>query len=206
MSLGPVDASIENIGVSSKLRFVSGNLGRMDLSAQFLAPSGVGLAIDSGSVHGGGFISFDPTAGRYFGALQLSIYDIAVNAFGLIDTKVPGVDYSFVVVISAQFTPIQLGFGFTLNGVGGLVGINRSIDTAALASLVRAGQSEELLFPKNVVADAPTIVRDPTTVFPATQGQYVRAWEAGWGTPTPHHRRDRHHPRGPGPVVVIWAR
>ena len=68
-----------------------------------------------------------------------------------------------VPIISAQFTPIQLGFGFTLNGVGGMVGINRAIDTTALANLVRAGQSEELLFPKNVVADAPTIVRDLTS-------------------------------------------
>ncbi len=187
--LSVLKATVDKVGFTAAFAFPEdrrGNLGPVDLELQFLPPTGLGLAIDSGSVHGGGFISFDPTAGRYFGALQLSIYDIAVNAFGLIDTKVSGVDYSFVVVISAQFTPIQLGFGFTLNGVGGLVGINRSIDTAALASLVRAGQSEELLFPKNVVADAPTIVRDLTTVFPATQGRYVFGplGKLGWGTPT----------------------
>jgi hypothetical protein len=54
--------------------------------------------------------------------VELSIYDISVKAFGLIETKVPGVDFSFVIVISAEFTPIQLGFGFTLNGVGGWSG------------------------------------------------------------------------------------
>jgi hypothetical protein len=189
VALGPVDASIQGIGVELELSPTSGGgglFGKLDYSLGFLPPIGVGLSIDAGSVHGGGFISFDPTAGRYFGGLQLTIYDISVTAFALIETKVPDVDFSFVIVISAQFTPIQLGFGFTLNGVGGMIGINRGIDTNALASLVRAGQSGELLFPKNVISDAPTIVKDLTTVFPATQGQYVFGplGKLGWGTPT----------------------
>ena len=191
-TLGPVTVTVQDIGgrlllePSAAGTPATQSFGNLNVDYGFKAPTGVGLSVDAGSVHGGGFISFDPAAGRYFGALQLSIYDIAVNAFGLIETKVPSVGYSFVIVISAQFTPIQLGFGFTLNGVGGIVGINRAIDTNALASLVRAGQSEELLFPKNVVADAPTIVRDLTTVFPATQGKYVFGplGKLGWGTPT----------------------
>jgi hypothetical protein len=206
--LSVLKATVQNVGVTAAFSFPSdrkGNLGPVDLALQFKAPDGVGLSVDAGSVHGGGFISFDPTAGRYSGALQLSIYDIAVNAFGLIDTKVPGVSYSFVIIISAQFTPIQLGFGFTLNGVGGMVGINRGIDTAALANLVRAGQSEDLLFPQNVVADAPTIVRDLTTVFPATQGRYVFGplGKLGWGTPTLITGEIGVILEVPGPVVVI---
>jgi hypothetical protein len=203
--LGPVTASVEGVGAHIDVSTGSGNLGLFDVNAGFIAPTGLGIAIDAGSVHGGGFISFDPDAGRYSGALQLSIYDIAVNAFGLIETKVPGVSYSFVIVISAEFTPIQLGFGFTLNGVGGIVGINRGIDTNALASLVRAGQSENLLFPKNVVADAPTIVRDLTSVFPATQGRYVFGplGKLGWGTPTLITGEFGIILEIPGPVVVI---
>jgi hypothetical protein len=46
---------------------------------------------------------------------------------------------SFVVLISAEFTPIQLGFGFTLVGVGGLLGINRSVAAEALGDAVRTG-------------------------------------------------------------------
>jgi hypothetical protein len=185
-TMGPVTASVDALGVTGDLAFKSGNLGVLDLSIGPAFPTGLGLSVDAGSVHGGGFISFDSTAGRYFGGLQLSIYDISVSAFALIETKVPNVDFSFVIIISAQFTPIQLGFGFTLNGVGGMVGINRGIDTNGLANLVRAGQSEELLFPKNVISDAPTIVKDLTTVFPPTQGQYVFGplGKLGWGTPT----------------------
>ncbi len=204
--LGPVAATIQGLGVDFALGFGSGSLGVFDLSVGFKTPNGVGIAIDAGSVHGGGFISFDKPNSRYVGALQLSVYDIAVNAFGLLETKLPtGSGYSFVIIISAQFTPIQLGFGFTLNGVGGMVGINRGIDTTALATLVRAGQSEELLFPKNVVADAPTIVRDLTSVFPATQGHYVFGplGKLGWGTPTLITGEIGVILEIPGPVVVL---
>lgn len=205
VKLGPVSASVQGIGGRLLLEFKRGNLGPFEVTSAFKAPTGIGLAIDAGSVHGGGFISFDPDAGRYSGALQLSIYDIAISAFGLIETKVPGVSYSFVIIISAEFTPIQLGFGFTLNGVGGILGINRGIDTDALSSLVRAGQSENLLFPKNVVADAPTIVRDLTSVFPATQGRYVFGplGKLGWGTPTLITGEIGIILEIPGPVVVI---
>ncbi len=206
--LSVLKATVDGVGLTADLTFPNdrqGNLGPADLQLTFKPPTGVGLSVDAGSVHGGGFISFDPAAGQYAGALQLSIYDIAVNAFGLIDTKVPGVGYSFVIIVSAQFTPIQLGFGFTLNGVGGMVGINRGIDTTALANLVRAGQSEDLLFPKNVVADAPTIVRDLTMVFPATQGHYVFGplGKLGWGTPTLITGEIGVILEIPGPVVVI---
>ena len=89
-------------------------------------------------------------------------------------------------MISAEFTPIQLGFGFTLNGVGGLVGINRTVNSNELGKLVREGQSEELLFPKNLIANAPTIIRDLGTVFPARPSHYIFGplGKLGWGTPT----------------------
>ncbi len=205
VELGPVIVTVQDLGTQVSAQLKGGNAGRFGLDVGFKAPAGLGISIDAGSVHGGGFISFDPTAGRYSGALQLSIYDIAVSAFGLVETKVPGVSYSFIIIISAQFTPIQLGFGFTLNGVGGMVGINRAIDTTALANLVRAGQSEELLFPKNVIADAPTIVRDLTSVFPATQSHYVFGplGKLGWGTPTLITGEIGVILEFPGPVVVL---
>ncbi len=186
VAIGPVTASIEGIGANALLNFTSGNLGPADLSAGFLPPRGIGIAVNAGPVHGGGFISFEPDLGRYSGALELSIYDISVKAFGLIETKVPGVSFSFVIVISAEFTPIQLGFGFTLNGVGGLVGVNRTINSNELGKLVREGRSENLLFPKNLIANAPTIIRDLGTVFPARKDHYVFGPLAklGWGTPT----------------------
>jgi hypothetical protein len=185
--LGPVAATVDGLGLSSTLTPGRGRLGAFDLSEDFLFPKGVGIAIDGGAISGGGFLSFDFDAGRYSGAIELEAYSISIKAFGLIETKVPGGGFSFVVVISTEFaTPIQLGLGFTLVGVGGLIGINRTVDSDALRALVVAGRTENLLFPKNVIANAPAIIRDLGTVFPARQGHYVFGPLAklGWGTPT----------------------
>jgi hypothetical protein len=192
VKLGPVSATISGIGVEVDVSSDPPPGGRhnfVDLSTSFdfKSPTGVGIDIDAGPVSGGGFIGFEPDIGRYSGAVELSIYGVALKAFGVIETKVPGVAFSFVIVISAEFpNPIQLGFGFTLNGVGGLVGIHRTVDAVALQALVTAGTASNLLFPKDVIGNAPAIIRDLTSVFPAREGRYLFGPIArlGWGTPT----------------------
>ncbi|MGC4070212.1 MAG: hypothetical protein QM784_37240 [Polyangiaceae bacterium] len=190
VSLGPVDCVVDQIGLETTLSFggPGPNLGFVDFSAGFKGPSGIGIAVDAGPVCGGGFLSLDKEAGRYSGSLELKVFSISVKAFGLLDTKFPDghQGYSFVVVIIAEFTPIQLGFGFTLLGVGGLLGINRTVNEDALGDAVRTGSLEHLLFPRNPVADAPAIINDLATVFPASPGHYVLGPMAklGWGTPT----------------------
>jgi hypothetical protein len=186
VTLGPVTGVLEGVGVESLLRFKSGNLGPMDLGVEFLAPTGLGLSVDAGVVRGGGFLKFED--GRYSGAFELSVYKVAVKAFGLVETRLPDgrKGFSFVIVISAEFTPIQLGFGFTLLGVGGLIGINRSVVSDALGDAVRSGSLDHLLFPRNPIRDAPAIINDLATIFPAAPGHYVFGPMAklGWGTPT----------------------
>lgn len=187
-TLGPVSASIDKIGLSSRLAFSEGNLGPVDLGFAFKPPTGLGIAVDAGPVSGGGFISFDPDNGRYAGVLQLSIYAVTVTAIGLLDTRLPSgaSGFSFLIVISVEFTPIQLGFGFTLNGVGGLAGINRTFVVEALQAGVRAGNIDHILFPRDVVRNAPQIISDLRTVFPPAEGRYVFGpmLIIGWGTPT----------------------
>jgi hypothetical protein len=91
-----------------------------------------------------------------------------------------------VIVIIAEFVPIQLGFGFTLLGIGGLIGVNRTMDETALAAAVRSGSLAHLLFPLNPIQDAPAIINDLATVFPAAPGHFLFGPMAklGWGTPT----------------------
>ena len=184
-TIGPVSASVDGLGVTALVAFGSGNLGVGDLSAKFKTPTGVGIAVNGGAISGGGFLSFE--SGKYSGAIELEAYSISIKAFGLIETGAAGTGFSFVIVISTEFaTPIQLGLGFTLNGVGGMIGINRTVNSDALRALVVAGRTENLLFPKNVIANAPAIIRDLGTVFPARAGHYVFGPLAklGWGTPT----------------------
>jgi hypothetical protein len=180
---------VDRIGALVDLTFPpnsSGNLGPVQLSPAFKFPTGIGMSVDSGAISGGGFLYIDQPNGRYGGAVELSIYQIAVKAFGLIETRVPGVDFSFVILISAEFPPVQLGFGFTLNGVGGIIGINRRVDAKALAEKVASGALDHVLFPHNVTENAPAIIADLQAIFPAAADRYLFGPLAkiGWGTPT----------------------
>jgi hypothetical protein len=185
--IGPVSASVDRMGVLATLAFPpgGGNLGPAQLDIDFKPPSGLGIAIDAGPISGGGFIYFDPPNGRYAGVLALSLYSIQVKAIGLLDTKLPGgaSGYSFLIIISVEFTPIQLGFGFTLNGVGGLCGINRDFVSEALQAGLRAHSLDHILFPKDPVKNAPAIISDLRTIFPPAEGRYVFGpmLELGWG-------------------------
>ncbi|MGJ5081828.1 DUF6603 domain-containing protein [Bradyrhizobium sp. HKCCYLS3013] len=191
-ALGPLVAVVENIGLRTDLAFPGsgGNLGPIDLSFGFKPPNGVGLSIDAGAVTGGGYLFIDPDRGEYAGALELKILDfLSVTAIGVITTKMPdgSKGFSFIAIITVEFNPgMQLGFGFTLLGVGGLVGLNRSMDLDALVNGVRAGSLDSVLFPHDVVANAHRIISDLRTFFPPEQGTFLIGPMAkfGWGTPT----------------------
>jgi hypothetical protein len=192
--IGPiVDIVAQKVGLRTHLTFPSaddevGNLGPLNAELQFQFPRGLGISVHAGPVTGGGFIFLDPDIGRYSGALELSVFGIGVKAFGLIETRFPdGTEgMSFVIVIVAEFTPIQLGFGFTLLGVGGLIGAHRTIDAEALGVAARTGSLAHVLFPRNPVADAPAIIHDLATVFPPARDHFIVGPMAkfGWGTPT----------------------
>ncbi|MGW7346663.1 DUF6603 domain-containing protein [Streptomyces sp. NPDC054854] len=191
--LGPLVAVVQQVGVRAVFELTEnrdGNAGPVDVGLEFKPPIGVGLAIDAGPVRGGGFLRIDAERGEYAGVLQLSLLDVvSVTAIGVITTKFPdgSTGFSFLAVISVEFNPgIQLGFGFTLIGVGGLVGLNRSVDLDALAAGARSGSIDTILFPQDVVANATRIISDLRVFFPPAQGVFLIGpmVKLGWGTPT----------------------
>jgi hypothetical protein len=95
--------------------------------------------------------------------------------------------FSLLVLIAVRFTPpIQLGYGFTLNGIGGLLGINRTVDLESLRGGLRAGTLGSVLFPEDPIRNAPQIVSDLQAIFPPAPGRFLFGPMAilGWGTPT----------------------
>ena len=122
---------------------------------------------------GGGFLSFDPEKQEYSGVLQLEIAEkISVKAIGLLTTRMPdgGKGYSLVVIIFAEgFTPIQLGFGFALTGIGGLLAINRTFDEDGLRAGLKNHTLDSVMFPKDPIRNAPQILSNLNQVFPAGQ-------------------------------------
>ncbi len=188
--LGPLQAVVAGIGLQLDTTFSSGNVGPFDIGLGFKPPTGVGLSIDAGEVSGGGFLNFDSAHGQYTGALQLEIADfLSVSAIGLLSTKMPdgSSGFSLLIIITADFgAGIQLSFGFTLLAVGGLLGLNRSVLMQALLDGVRTNSIQSVMFPQDVVANAPRIISDLQAIFPAQEGTFLIGPMAkiGWGEPT----------------------
>lgn len=186
-SVGPLTVVVDRVGFQLAARFPDppdGNLGPLDVGLGFLPPSGAGLAIDSAGVSGGGFLSFDPAKHEYAGVLQLEFDQLALQAFGLITTGGPG--YSLLALIDADFPPVQLGWGFTLDGVGGLMAIHRTASVDALRAALKGGKLSTILFPKNAITNAPQVLAALDTYFPTAPGRFLFGPMAliGWGTPT----------------------
>ena len=143
----------------------------------FKSPSGVGFLIDAASVHGGGYLFFDPDNEEYSGVLQISISDfIELKIIGLITTRLPGSDgnFSMIAIGSIEFNPgLNLVWGFKLQGVGVLVGVHRKIAIEALKSGVRNGRLDNIFFPEGPVLNAPRIINDLRTVFPPEVDRHI---------------------------------
>lgn len=185
-------ATVERIGLVHDFSLpASGrkNLGFVNYEIAFKPPNGVGLAVDAGVLKGGGFLYFDPDKGEYFGALELSFKALfTLKALGVINTKMPdgSPGFSMLIIITAEFPPIQLGFGFTLNGVGGLLGLHRTVRIDALREGIKTNALSSILFPEDVVANMSRIISDIRQVFPPLNDRFLIGpmGKLGWGTPT----------------------
>lgn len=185
VAIGPFSGSIDRLGTKLNLANMLGNGANALAQWGLKPPSGAGLAIDAGVIKGGGFLLFDPERGEYGGILDIKLMQIGVKAIGLLSTKNPG-GWSLLLIITAQLPPIQLGFGFTMTGIGGLLGVQHTIDTAALSSGLSTGSLDSFLFPQNPIANAPQIINQLRTIFPFSPGGFVIGpmLELGWGTPS----------------------
>jgi len=178
--LGPIIGAVDRIGLEIPFSISSdnsGNLGPVQIDGiQFKPPTGVGMLVDADVVTGGGFIEFDRINERYAGILQLSFGEIGLTAIGLITTRMPdgSPGFSMLISVSVEFSPeIQLTMGFTLSAVGGLIGINRTMDLAALEKRFRNRALDSILFPKDPILNASKIISDLRAVFPPKEDRYV---------------------------------
>ncbi len=189
--LGPFVVVVEEIGLCFDLiplgeGDTSGAFGNLDLTARFKPPTGLGVEIDSTFASGGGFLRLDEEVGEYSGVLDVNFMGIELTATGVLATRIKGAEgkWSWYLNLAATFTGLQLGFGFVLKGVGGLVGVNRALDVDALSAGLRDGALDAILFPEDPLADAPRIMSQIGTIFPPAIGQYVFGpmVKIGWGT------------------------
>lgn len=180
---GVVHAQIDGAGVRLVLDLARILGGQQPFRPpEVIPPTGVALALEAGPVSGGG--SLMELDGGYGGTLDLSLGPVAITAFGLL-RDVDGV-VSFVAVMSVRFVvPIELGLLFTLNAVGGVVGFGVRVDPDAIASGMKDGVLDRLMFPDDIRKAAPAILRTLAHVFPRQPGGFVVGPMArlGWGRP-----------------------
>ena len=188
--LGPVQTGVDRIGIKSIISFPEegGNLGPLQYGVKFKPPTGAGLAIKTGTVTGGGYVEFDKENERYAGILELAFGEIGLTAIGLITTRMPdgSKDFSMLVIIGVEFDPpISLPYNFNLSGVGGLLGIKRSMNVDYLREGLKQGTLDSVLFPRDPILNASRIISDLRSGFPPTRDCYIVGPMAiiGWGNP-----------------------
>lgn len=196
LSIGPVLATVERLGLQIQLPLPKG--GFKDIDADQLDfgpkwPTGVGFSVDAKVVKGGGFLRMDPEKGEYLGFAELKITElfclenIALKALAIINTKLPdGQDgYSFLMMISTEFDPVQLGAGFTLNGVGGMIGLHRGLNLDKITAGIKGKKYDYLLFPKDPLANLPLIITGLNDIMPIKKDHHTFGLMGiiGWGTP-----------------------
>ncbi|SDB81764.1 hypothetical protein GA0111570_103339 [Raineyella antarctica] len=154
-------------------------------------PDAVGLRIKAGPVTGGGFIqrvertyqvNGQPVKRIEFGGvIQLKIIKLGLDAIVIFSPD----PFSLVLVIGIHFpVAIDVGFGFTLNGIGGILAINRTVDIAALQAGLKEHIIDRMLFPDDPIKEAPTLLDKVAHVFPIRDGGFVIGpiAELGWGS------------------------
>lgn len=169
--------SFENLGISFDINFLKpdGSLGDYDFSGSFKFPDGIGISIETPVVKGAGLISYDKSEGTLFSALSLEVLK-KFTVGCIIDADLgikDGHYFSLVALISTSFSPgIPLGMGFSLNGVGGCLGLNRMYDADAVSGGVRSGVFGSVFFVDNVMNHLTEMKTAVKQFFPEKKKQF----------------------------------
>jgi hypothetical protein len=154
-------------------------------------PDAIGLRVKAGPIKGGGSLerkvrTYGTGADKkelveFGGVIQLEILKVGVYAIGILSPD----PFSLVLVMGMRFpTAIELSFGFTFNGIGGILALNRRVDTGELVKGMQTHLIDRVLFPEDPVAEAPKLLDQVAKVFPPFEGGFVVGpiIELGWGS------------------------
>lgn len=171
----PLRVHLDRAGIELPVTFAPANRPGLDPSRlRELFPDGIGAELKVPPISGGGLVRRTPDQG-YGGLISVDLGVLRVQAVALFrppDGKAPT---SFLALLAAQFpTPgIQLGLGFALDAVGGLVAVNRRADVTALQQLVGDGNADHVLFPDRAVERAQEIIGSLGSAFPVAAGRIL---------------------------------
>lgn len=139
-----------------------------------LFPDGIEVALMLAPVSGGGLVRRTGDGG-YGGLIAIDLGFVALQAAALLGPPAAGAPTTFLVALAARFPApgLELGFGFALDGIGGLVGVNRRVDDEALRRLVCEGHADRVLFPDHVLDRADEVIAALGSAFPIAPGRFL---------------------------------
>ena len=130
-----------------------------------VGPTGIGLSLAAGPVTGGGFLAkLGPT--DYAGGLELKVIGIGVGAFALFGQAGNAPAFVGILGIRLPLPGVQIGFGFAVSGVGGVIGINRHADTDVIREQLASGTSGQILILRQPDQERPDRDRAATQDVP----------------------------------------
>jgi hypothetical protein len=180
----PVSTHVDGVGLALPISLSRGAPMLPDPSGlEVLQPLGAGVSLDMPVVSGSGVLA--RVGDNLAGALSVRVPPMSATAFGLLSPARDGNPLSFLVIMGATFPPpgIQIGFGFAVSGLGGVVGVNRRIDREAMIRAVADGTAAQLLFPSDPAAAGQAAIRALPALFPAARGSVVTGpmFQLNWG-------------------------
>jgi hypothetical protein len=170
----PVKIRFADLGLQVPYSFGPGGVLGFQAPAA-LDPTGVGVKLDLPVISGSGLLRHPPNSDGYAGGLSVKLPPLSATAFGVLNPPHGDEPLSLVALLSATFPPpgIQIGFGFAVTGLGGVVGINRRVDRNALLRAVTDGSAAALLFPTDPSRAADAVVGALGSIFPPARGSFV---------------------------------
>ena len=172
LALPGITVAVEHMVAAVVLELTVDAAGTLALAPRFRLdpPTGARAELEMAAVTGGGYLQ--RRGDDWAGALAADLGPAAVTGLFLVGQA--GGATSFLAVLGIRFVPgIQLGFGFELTGVGGLIGVNRRADVDLLRERLASGAAGNVLFCEDPVANAPTILGDLARFFPAAPGRLI---------------------------------
>lgn len=176
---GPFIAVLQGVGVHARLALEGTRPVAHDLDVR--PPRRIAIGVESELVTGGGFLESDEARTRFAGGLELKISRYGIAALALLE-KQEGT-WSLLAVLAGRFPGIPLGFGFFLDGVGGLLATHRRIDVDRLRTGLRDHTLDGVLFPEDIAKHGIAMVEKLGAAFPFAHGRYVLGpmLKIGWG-------------------------
>ena len=161
---GPVSVSVDGIGAWFG-RWGDGAFG-------LVPPTGFAVSLEAGPVSGGGFLAtLDDN--QFAGGLDVKVLGVSVGAFALFGEVDNAPAFVGILGIRLPLPGVQIGFGFAVTGVGGVVGINRRADTDVLREQLAAGTSADILFCDNPSRNGLATIGQLPRLFPAAKGVFL---------------------------------